>query len=216
MTTTVEAPNLAVVDPVVEAEQIVLGALMLDSVAVSERMPGTEPLRPRFLIRNRVIAAGTLGTVLVEASARSGATQTVNRAVAMGRPAMVVPGPVTSAMSVGAHEMLREQPEARLVTGVAHVLEEVGRIGADLAPPARGPDRPSDLLDDEATLILESFPRRGAVGVDALAARAGVPIRTALRKLSMLEELAMVMRRDDGYALTPAPRPSRPAAPGHG
>jgi DNA processing protein len=196
-------------------------AALFDRIAetgllVSEWMPGAEPLRPRFLIRNRVIAAGTLGTVLVEASARSGATQTVNRAVAMGRPAMVVPGPVTSAMSVGAHEMLREQPEARLVTGVAHVLEEVGRIGADLAPPARGPDRPSDLLDDEATLILESFPRRGAVGVDALAARAGVPVRTALRKLSMLEELAMVMRRDDGYALAPAPRPSRPAAPGHG
>jgi DNA processing protein len=92
----------------------------------------------------------------------------------------------------------------------------VGRVGA--ASPrqaARGPERPSDLLDDEATLILESFPRRGAVGVDALAARAGVPVRTALRKLSMLGELAMVMRRDDGYALAPAPRPSRPAAPGH-
>ncbi|MFI6162568.1 DNA-processing protein DprA [Micromonospora haikouensis] len=179
---------------------------------VSEWPPGSEPLRPRFLIRNRVIAAATRGTVLVEASARSGATQTVNRALAAGRRAMVVPGPVTSAMSVGAHELLREHPSARLVTGVAHVLEEVGRIGADLAPPARAPQRPRDLLDDEATQVLESMPRRGAVGVDRLAARAGVDVRTALRKLSLLEELGLVRRRDDGYALAtnPARAPARP------
>jgi DNA processing protein len=176
---------------------------------VSEWLPGAAPLRPRFLIRNRVIAAATLGTVLVEAAARSGATQTLRRALAMRRPSMVLPGPVTSAMSVGAHELLREHPEARLVTGVPHILEEVGRIGADLAPPVRGPERPRDLLDDESALILESVPRRGAIGPDALAARAGLDLRTALRKLSMLEQLGLVVRRDDGYALAPAgARPS--------
>lgn len=178
---------------------------------VSEWPPGADPLRPRFLIRNRVIAAGTAGTVVVEASARSGATQTARRALAIGRPAMAVPGPVTSAMSVGTHELLREYPKARLVTGVAHVLEEVGRIGYDLAPPARGPERPRDRLDDEATQVLEAMPRRGAVGVERLAARAGVTLRTALRKLSMLEELTLVVRRDDGYALAP-PGTSAPAA----
>ncbi|WP_408630869.1 DNA-processing protein DprA [Micromonospora coriariae] len=176
---------------------------------VSEWPPGAEPLRPRFLIRNRVIAGGTLGTVVVEASARSGATQTARRAIYTGRAAMVVPGPVTSAMSVGAHELLREFPKARLVTGVAHVLEEVGRIGADLAPPARGPQRPADELDDDARSLLEALPRRGAQGVDALAARAGVEVRTALRKLSLLEELSLVVRRDDGYVLAPPARPKR-------
>ncbi|MEU2166210.1 DNA-processing protein DprA [Micromonospora chersina] len=185
-------------------------AALFDRIAetgllVSEWMPGAEPLRPRFLIRNRVIAAATLGTVLVEAAARSGATQTLNRAVGVGRPAMVVPGPVTSAMSVGAHEVLREHDEARLVTGTAHVLEEVGRIGYDLAPPARAPERPRDLLDDEAAQVLEALPRRKAIGLERVAARAGVDLRTAMRKLSMLEELAMVVRRDDGYALAPPP-----------
>ena len=170
---------------------------------ISEWPPGSEPLRHRFLIRNRVIAAATSGTVLVEAAARSGATQTLGRALALRRPAMVVPGPVTSAISVGAHELLREHPEARLVTGLAHVLEEVGRIGADLAPPARGPHRPRDLLDDEAAIILEALPRRGALGPEALAARAGIGVRTVLRKLSMLEELGLISRRDGGYALVP-------------
>ncbi|MBM0280084.1 DNA-processing protein DprA [Micromonospora tarensis] len=181
---------------------------------VSEWPPGAEPLRPRFLIRNRVIAGGTLGTVLVEASARSGATQTARRAIHTGRVAMVVPGPVTSAMSVGSHEFLREHPRARLVTGVAHVLEEVGRIGADLAPPARGPQRATDTLDDDARSLLEALPRRGALGVDRLAARARVDVRTALRKLSLLEELSMVVRRDEGYALAPpvTPKPGSIAA----
>ncbi|MGQ5262124.1 DNA-processing protein DprA [Micromonospora sp. ZYX-F-536] len=176
---------------------------------VSEWPPGAEPLRPRFLIRNRVIAGGTLGTVVVEASARSGATQTARRAIYTGRAAMVVPGPVTSAMSVGAHELLREFPKARLVTGVGHVLEEVGRIGADLAPLARGPQRPADGLDDDARSVLEALPRRGTLGVDGLASRAGVDVRTALRKLSLLEELSLVVRREDGYALVPPARPER-------
>ncbi|MCM0678776.1 DNA-protecting protein DprA, partial [Micromonospora phytophila] len=189
-------------------------AALFDRIAdtgllVSEWMPGADPLRSRFLIRNQVIAAGTLGTVLVEAAARSGATQTTHRAIALGRPGMVVPGPVTSAMSVGAHELLREVPKARLVTGVAHVLEEVGRIGGDLAPVPRGPQRPADQLDDEARAVLEAMPRRGPVGVDVLAARAAVDVRTALRKLSLLEELRLVLRRDDGYRLAgPAARPA--------
>ncbi|MFF5179074.1 DNA-processing protein DprA [Micromonospora sp. NPDC000316] len=174
---------------------------------VSEWPPGAEPLRPRFLIRNRVIAGGTVGTVVVEASARSGATQTARRALYTGRIAMVVPGPVTSAMSVGAHELLREQPKARLVTGVAHVLEEVGRIGADLAPLARGPQRPADTLDDDARALVEALPRRGVMGVDRLSARAGVDVRTALRKLSLLEELSIVVRREGGYALAPPVKP---------
>jgi len=176
---------------------------------ISEWLPGADPLRHRFLIRNRLIAAITCGTVLVEAAARSGATQTLGRALAIDRPAMVVPGPVTSAMSVGAHELLREHPKARLVTGVPHVLEEIGRIGADLAPPVRGPRQPRDLLDDDAALILESVVPSGTNSPDSLAARAGLDIRTALRKLSMLEDLGFVTRRDGGYAL-----PSRTRAGG--
>ncbi|MCW3843693.1 DNA-protecting protein DprA [Micromonospora yasonensis] len=176
---------------------------------VSEWMPAAEPLRPRFLIRNRVIAAATRGTVLVEAAARSGATQTLNRALGVGRPGMVVPGPVTSAMSVGAHETLREQPGARLVTGVAHVLEEVGRVGDDLAPPARAPERLRDRLDDEATQVLEALPRRRPLALESIASRAGVALRTAMRKLSMLEELGLVVRRDDGYALAPPAETNR-------
>jgi DNA processing protein len=186
---------------------------------VSEWAPGADPLRPRFLIRNRVIAAATTGTVLVEAAARSGATQTMHRALAIGRPGMVVPGPVTSAMSVGAHEVLREYPRSRLVTGVPHILEEVGRIGTDLAPLAAAPPQARDLLDDTAALLLEAVPGRKTADAETLAARAGLDLRTTLRTLSMLEELSLLVRRDGGYALPPpAPRPTggRAGAPGSG
>ncbi|HWH01592.1 MAG TPA: DNA-processing protein DprA [Pilimelia sp.] len=181
-------------------------AVAESGLVVSEWPPGAEPHRHRFLIRNRVIAAATAGTVLVEAAARSGATSTLRRAAALGRAAMVVPGPVTSAMSVGAHEMLRELPGSRLVTGVAHVLEEVGRIGDDLAPLARGPRTVRDTLDPDAARLLEAMPARGAIGPEELATRAGLDLRTALRRLGLLSELDLVARTAAGYTLRRAGR----------
>lgn len=168
---------------------------------ISEWPPGSEPLKHRFLIRNRVIAAATAGTVLVEAAARSGAMQTMNRALGLRRPAMVVPGPVTSAMSVGCHELLRSHPDATLVSQVEHVLEGVGQIGEYLAAPARGPEQRRDSLDEESALVLEAVPARGVIAPDELAARAGLGVRTVLRRLSLLELAGLVERREGGVAL---------------
>jgi DNA processing protein len=177
-----------------------------EGLLISEWPPGSEPLRHRFLIRNRVIAAATRGTVVVEAAARSGAAQTMSRVLALDRAAMVVPGPVTSAMSVGCHELLRTHPQARLVTGLPHVLEEVGRIGEHLAEPARGPEHRRDALDEESALVLEAVPRRGAAGPEQLAAKAGLGLRTVLRRLSLLEMAGLVVRRDGQIALAREPR----------
>jgi DNA processing protein len=138
----------------------------------------------------------------VEASARSGAKQTLGRALRLGRPAMVVPGPITSSMSVGCHELLREFPSTRLVTGVPQVLEEVGRIGDDLAPIERGPSHPRDELDSIAGALLDAMPRRRAAGVEEIAASAGVDLRDVMRKLPLLAHLGFVVERNGGYALT--------------
>ena len=179
---------------------------------VSEWPPGAEPLRHRFLIRNRLIAAATVGTVVTEAAARSGATQTMNRALSLRRKAMVVPGPVTSAMSVGCHELLRANPDALLVTGLPQVLEVVGRMGEYYAERPRGPERPHDALDEESALVLEAVPRRGTTGPEELAATAGLPLRTVLRRLSLLELLGLVERRAGGVALV-VPPPTAPLLP---
>ncbi|WP_213454556.1 DNA-processing protein DprA [Rhizomonospora bruguierae] len=188
-------------------------AALLDRIAetglvISEWPPGAAPHRHRFLIRNRVIAAATAGTVVVEASERSGALHTLRRAARIGRPAMLVPGPVTSAMSVGCHEFLRDEPAARLVTGVAHVLEEVGRIGADLAPPVRGPERPEDRLDPVLNRILDGVPTRTPAGAEEIAARAGVDLRSAMRALPALV-LQGFVRQEPGGLFTLAPRRKR-------
>ncbi|MDP9792603.1 DNA processing protein [Catenuloplanes nepalensis] len=94
-----------------------------DGLLISEWPFGTEPLRHRFLARNWLIAAATRGTVVVEAAVRSGSAQMMQSVLALGRAAMVVPGPVTSALSAGSHELLRAHPQAKLVTGVPHILE---------------------------------------------------------------------------------------------
>jgi len=171
-----------------------------EGLLISEWPPGSVPYRHHFLIRNRVIAAATLGTVMVEASARSGAMQTLRRARALGRRAMAVPGPVTSAMSVGCHMMLREE-QIRLVTGWADVLEEVGAIGADLAPLPRGPERDWDSLDPTSLQVLDAVPRRRGATADQIAAAAGVSVREALRSLGLLRVHGYVVDRDGSFSL---------------
>ncbi|HEY3009868.1 MAG TPA: DNA-processing protein DprA [Micromonosporaceae bacterium] len=193
-------------------------AALFDRIAesgllVTEWPPGAEPFRHRFLVRNRVIAAATRGTVVVEAAARSGARQTLGRAIGLGRRAMVVPGPVTSAMSVGCHELIRSYPQVRLVTSVAHVVEEVGLIGEDLTPLPRGPERPEDRLDSVAAQVLEAVPRRRPIGLDEVAARAGVDIRTAMRQLSLLDQLGLVAGRDGAWRLAAPARAVRGLSP---
>jgi len=172
---------------------------------ISEWPPGSEPLRHRFLIRNRVIAAATAGTVLVEAAARSGATQTMSRVLALRRPALVVPGPVTSAMSVGCHELLRNHPDATLVTDASQVLEAVGKIGEYAAEPPRGRQHRRDQLDEESALLLEAVPARGTATPEELAGRAGLALRTVLRRLSLLELAGLIERRDGEIALARGP-----------
>lgn len=171
-----------------------------EGLLISEWPPGSASHRHHFLIRNRVIAAATLGTVMVEASARSGAMQTLRRARALGRRAMAVPGPVTSAMSVGCHMMLREE-HIRLVTGWADVLEEVGSIGADLAPLPRGPERDWDNLDPTSVQVLDAVPRRRGATADQIAAAAGVSVREALRSLGLLRVHGYVVERDGSFSL---------------
>jgi DNA processing protein len=169
---------------------------------ISEWPPGADPHRYRFLVRNRVIAALTRGTVMVEANARSGARQTLGRAAALRRPAMVIPGPVTSAMSVGCHQAIRAG--ARLVTGFPEVLEEVGRIGEDLAPVPRGPEDARDRLDGDLARVLDAVPLGRVADAARIAAAAGVPLRAALRALPQLRLAGFVVERDDGWTLAKA------------
>ncbi|MDP5183127.1 DNA-processing protein DprA [Blastococcus sp. BMG 814] len=184
-----------------------------DGLLVSEWPPGCAPLRHRFLVRNRLIAALTRGTVVVEAAARSGAQATAHRAQKLGRPVMVVPGPVTSALSVGCHELLRdEHVGAVLVTTAAQVIEAVGRIGDDLAPPIERPGSPRDGLSDVAARVLDACPVRTGVSPERLARSAGCDVLDVLRVLPSLELAQLVEWTGTGWRLAPPPKPPGAAA----
>ena len=109
-----------------------LERILAAGLLVSELPPGFASRRERFLSRNRLVAALTRGTVVVEANLRSGALNTAAHAQALGRPVCAVPGRITSVESRGCHRLLRAEG-TRLVAGVDEVLEEVGPIGETLA-----------------------------------------------------------------------------------
>lgn len=92
------------------------------SALVSEVAPGSSPTRWRFLSRNRLLAAATQATVIVEAGWRSGSLNTAGHAASLARPLGAVPGNVTSAASAGCHRLLREY-DARAITSGADALE---------------------------------------------------------------------------------------------
>ncbi|MGY1630607.1 DNA-processing protein DprA [Geodermatophilus sp. SYSU D01186] len=173
-----------------------------EGLLVSEWPPGAAPHKHRFLVRNRLIAGLTRGTVVVEAAARSGAQATARRAGRLGRPVMVVPGPVTSAMSVGCHELLRDVDlGAVLVGNAAHVVEAVGRLGEDLAePPARPADR-RDGLSDVAVRVLDACPVRNGVSPERLAATAGCDVLDVMRVLPALELADLVEWTGTGWRI---------------
>ncbi|MFF6954150.1 DNA-processing protein DprA [Streptomyces iakyrus] len=168
-------------------------------LVIGELPPGDHPTPSRFILRNRVIAALTRGTVVVEAAHRSGSLVTARAAQRLGRHTMGVPGPATSGLSAGVHELLRG--EAALVTDVADVVEMVGDIG-ELAPDRRGPVLPRDLLEPAARQVLAALPGRGAARPDEIARSAQTAQDDAIARLYELRALGYVERHGDGWKLT--------------
>lgn len=105
-----------------------------EGLVVSEFPPGSDPQKHRFLVRNRIIAALSVGVVVVEAAERSGSLNTLNWADQLGRTTMVVPGPVTSRSSGGTHRAVRDG-KAVLVTCGRDVLADSFGFVDDDAPP---------------------------------------------------------------------------------
>lgn len=89
---------------------------------VSEVMPGTPAFPSRFLTRNRIIAALSMSTLVVEAAFRSGSLRTARDAAELMRPVMAIPGPINSPTSEGTHRLIGERA-AEIVTSVSDAVE---------------------------------------------------------------------------------------------
>ena len=175
-------------------------AVAAQGTLVSECPPDHAPTRPGFLIRNRIIAALSRGTVVVEAALRSGALNTAKHARELCRPLMAVPGPLTSEQSAGCHELIREW-DAVLITGARDVADLVCPAGSEPLGPRMGPAVPRDDLDPVMTAVLEAVPARGGRGPASIAITAGVDLDTALRCLGLLAAAGFVQRCEQGWRL---------------
>lgn len=177
-------------------------------LVVSEYPPGTTPARYRFLGRNRLIAALADAVAVPEAGLRSGARNTVSWARRFGLPVCAVPGPVTSATSVGCHRMIAEGI-AHLVVDAAQIAEAAGPIGA-LAPTPHAPERITDPLTADQRRVYDGFPASAPITVEELSVEAGLPVRTVLGAVAMLEVADLIVADGRRWRLAPV-RPARPA-----
>jgi DNA processing protein len=89
---------------------------------ITEYLPGAIARPHRFLVRNRLIAALSRGTVVVEAAFRSGSLRTARDASDLQRPVMAIPGPINAPTSEGCHRLIGER-SAELVSSVADAYE---------------------------------------------------------------------------------------------
>ncbi|QHC57001.1 DNA-protecting protein DprA [Rathayibacter tanaceti] len=173
----------------------------------TEVPPGTTPTRWRFLQRNRLIAASTAATVVVEAGARSGSLNTAGHAAALGRPLGTIPGPVTSASSAGCHRLLREYA-ATCVTSASDVLELLG-IGASAG--AAAPPIGSTASTGASVRVADAVRGRGSHETADIARAAGLSLSEVLATLGELLAEGSVIRSAEGTWSAP-PRQRRRAS----
>jgi DNA processing protein len=190
-------------------------SVIADGAAVSEHPPGAAPQRTRFLVRNRLIAALSQGTVVVEAAPRSGARSTARHAGELFRHVMAVPGPITSSASAGCHQLLRDRPDTVLVTKADEVLELVGPMG-QLAERVSGPVRRRDLLGPAVSRVLDAVPVRRPARAERIAATAGMRREAVAAGLAALAASGHVEQAEDGWRMTALGRAERGAPAGTG
>jgi DNA processing protein len=94
---------------------------------VSEVLPGTHAIPIRFLNRNRIIAALSKATLVVEAAFRSGSLRTARDAAELLRPVMAIPGPINAPTSEGCHRLIGERA-AEIVTSVSDAIELISAL----------------------------------------------------------------------------------------
>lgn len=159
------------------AHETLLTRIVERGAVVSEVPPGTAPTKWRFLQRNRLIAAASRATVVVEAGWRSGSLNTAGHAAQLGRPLGAVPGPVTSSASAGCHRLIREY-DAVCVTTAQEMAELVDPAGS----PALFTGDPSP----ERTRVLDALTRTGRY-LPQIAAICGMSADAVRAELGMLE-----------------------------
>ena len=176
-----------------------LHQIAAEGLIVSEMPPGMRPNRYRFLNRNRLIAALSNATIVVEARYRSGALNTANHAHDLGRSVGAVPGPINVPTSAGCHRLIKETP-TMLIDDPADLETIFDTFTA--TPTAQhmlGHERAYDTLTTEEMLVFDALPVRGRTTVEHLCGITGLFVPRITGILAKLSRENLVERNEQGW-----------------
>ena len=157
-------------------------AMVRNGVLISELCPRVAPSRWRFLQRNRLIAALTPTTVVIEAGIRSGSIRTANNAIELNRELFAVPGPITSSASAGTNSLIAE--------GKAKALVDTKMITSDISEPARFQDGSALLV--RAQDALRELRQATGEQIAKVAGLTNFELSLALDELKARNQLTMI------------------------
>ncbi|TFD27578.1 DNA-processing protein DprA [Cryobacterium cryoconiti] len=177
-----------------------LSRIATSGAILSELPCGAAPTKWRFLQRNRLIAAASAATVVLEAGWRSGSLNTAGHAAALGRPLGAVPGPVTSPTSAGCHRLIREY-DAVCVTTAEEMAELVGERMLSLTLDLPGSDGQSgfDARTSDQVRVFDALSTRAARTVPDIARRAGLSVSAVQGSLGALDLEGAVLEKETGW-----------------
>jgi DNA processing protein len=176
-----------------------LGRIVETGAVLSELPCGAAPTRWRFLQRNRLIAAASQATIVLEAGWRSGSLNTAGHAAALGRPLGAVPGPVTSPTSAGCHRLIRDYG-AICVTNAAEMAELAGGpAGHGVAPDPH--DVGEERRSADETRVRDALSQRSARSVADIANRAGMTVSSVEAVLGTLALEGAAREREKGWVI---------------
>ncbi|TFD55225.1 DNA-protecting protein DprA [Cryobacterium frigoriphilum] len=187
--------------------EALLTRIVQAGAVISELPCGASPTKWRFLQRNRLIAAASAATVVLEAGWRSGSLNTAGHAAALGRPLGAVPGPVTSPASAGCHRLIREY-DAECVTNASEMAELAGvrPVAAGLTIPVG--DTATGLTEaglgrtSDQVRVFDALSVRSARPVADIARRSGLSLTSVRGALGGLGLEGVVRERASGWSRT--------------